>query len=66
MDKLLYYNSCVKNSVNRPVDRDKFFSDFLKKDNPNFEKLVYKYLVYRRSSKVNKLKLTVKRLLKKK
>lgn len=65
-NEAIKYNSCVKNSVNRPVDRDKFFSDFLKKDNPNFEKLVYKYLVYRRSSKVNKLKLTVKRLLKKK
>lgn len=63
-DKAVKHNPCVKNSTNRPVDRDKFFADFLKKDNPDFEKLVYKYLVYRRSSKVNKLKLTVKRLLK--
>lgn len=56
-------NPCVKASSCRPKDRDKFFADFLKKENPDFEKLVYKYLVYRKSSKINKLKLMVKHLL---
>ena len=63
-DEAVKHNPCVKVPSNRPKDRDKFFDEFLKKENPDFEKLVYKYFVYRRSSKVNKLKLTVKRLLK--